>query len=552
MREQEAGNGFRRRASAKHSGPETWSRFVLKNPSYAPQYSQLYFCRLQALRSAAIAAARRKWGREHDEMRYADRVLAAGDSPDMDIVVAGILFHDLKAKPSILGEYGKTTLDLIPAPPARTLNSYVGDGEDERAIIEDETGRFALDMTNNSSHLVKELRGLVTGVIIAVRGRENGNTGSFVLKGIATAGPAPQPPLPDLSADSYVCIVSGLRLGDPRKPTVATELFLEYLRANLGDESDQCFSSKIVHLIVAGNCVCPMLKSSRSSSTSAALLKPHMPVDGAQRLEVAAPIVLADRFLTAAASALPVSVMPGENDPVNYLLPQQPIHRCLLPSSSRQRNLHRVTNPYECTFDDRLFLGTSGQNVNDFVLYDPDAAIAVARATEDEPLGSSERHYESQPPSNQSGVREKHAVGDRVNRSSKDADGEEQTRQDSAINSMDADTGRITLGILQTLLDNRHVAPTAPDTLGSYPFYDSDPFVLEKTPHVFFAGNQPRFATKVWKAETGTEKDVEHQTELRNVRLVSIPRFDKSGIAVLLNLRTLECSTMHFSNEMDD
>lgn len=42
-----------------------------------------------------------------------------------------------------------------------------------------------------------------------------------------------------------------------------------------------------------------------------------------------------------------------------------------------------------------------------------------------------------------------------------------------------------------------HTFPTAPDTLPCFPFFDRDPFVIERTPHVYFAGNQPEFMTKV-------------------------------------------------------
>lgn len=53
------------------------------------------------------------------------------------------------------------------------------------------------------------------------------------------------------------------------------------------------------------------------------------------------------------------------------------------------------------------------------------------------------------------------------------------------------------LDVLEALLQWRHLVPTAPDTLTAYPFQNIDPFVLEATPHVMFAGNQPRFATRM-------------------------------------------------------
>ena len=39
--------------------------------------------------------------------------------------------------------------------------------------------------------------------------------------------------------------------------------------------------------------------------------------------------------------------------------------------------------------------------------------------------------------------------------------------------------------------------PTAPDTLTTYPFASEDPFILGDAPHVFFAGNQPHFTTRM-------------------------------------------------------
>lgn len=55
------------------------------------------------------------------------------------------------------------------------------------------------------------------------------------------------------------------------------------------------------------------------------------------------------------------------------------------------------------------------------------------------------------------------------------------------------------LEILENCLVWNHIAPTAPDTLGCYPYYDMDPFIIEDCPHVLFAGNQESFSTKVCK-----------------------------------------------------
>eukprot|EP00983_Pelagomonas_calceolata_P083875 1156246-Pelagomonas_calceolata.AAC.1 len=49
---------------------------------------------------------------------------------------------------------------------------------------------------------------------------------------------------------------------------------------------------------------------------------------------------------------------------------------------------------------------------------------------------------------------------------------------------------------MEQCLQWRHLAPTAPDTLASYPFDAFDPFIIESTPHVLFAGNQPEFGVR--------------------------------------------------------
>ncbi|KAK7593036.1 hypothetical protein V9T40_007788 [Parthenolecanium corni] len=85
------------------------------------------------------------------------------------------------------------------------------------------------------------------------------------------------------------------------------------------------------------------------------------------------------------------------------------------------------------------------------------------------------------------------------------------------------------LDILEKTLDWAHMAPTAPDTLPCYPFDDYDPFLLTERPHVYFAGNQPEFQTKLKK---GPKYDV---------RLVCIPSFTATQSFVLVNLKDLEC-----------
>ena len=52
------------------------------------------------------------------------------------------------------------------------------------------------------------------------------------------------------------------------------------------------------------------------------------------------------------------------------------------------------------------------------------------------------------------------------------------------------------LTLLQRVLEWGHLVPTAPDTLTCYPLSDSDPFILQSVPHVFFVGNQPAYSSQ--------------------------------------------------------
>jgi len=52
------------------------------------------------------------------------------------------------------------------------------------------------------------------------------------------------------------------------------------------------------------------------------------------------------------------------------------------------------------------------------------------------------------------------------------------------------------LTLLQRVLEWGHLVPTAPDTLTCYPLSDSDPFILQSAPHVFFVGNQPAYSSQ--------------------------------------------------------
>lgn len=92
-----------------------------------------------------------------------------------------------------------------------------------------------------------------------------------------------------------------------------------------------------------------------------------------------------------------------------------------------------------------------------------------------------------------------------------------------------------TLEILKQKLIWSHLAPTAPDSLYSYPFKDRDPFVIEECPHVLFAGNQDHFNVQTFKNND------------QDIRLLSVPSFEEKLTCVQINLKNLKCEYMAFN-----
>jgi DNA polymerase delta subunit 2 len=91
--------------------------------------------------------------------------------------------------------------------------------------------------------------------------------------------------------------------------------------------------------------------------------------------------------------------------------------------------------------------------------------------------------------------------------------------------------------------------------LGSYPFQEVDPFVLETSPHIFFTGNQPSFKTAVIAADAPfrLDGDVEMtdstgETPTGRVRLLSIPKFKETGELILVDTESLEVEVIRFGS----
>lgn len=88
--------------------------------------------------------------------------------------------------------------------------------------------------------------------------------------------------------------------------------------------------------------------------------------------------------------------------------------------------------------------------------------------------------------------------------------------------------------LVKVSLMSRCFAPTAPNTLPSFPFEDNDPFVLRHTPDYIIVGNQ----------ETGSSIKVSFEEPCS--RLVRVPSFNKAGEVSVLFPTSGQLETIRF------
>ncbi|GMH20107.1 hypothetical protein Nepgr_021948 [Nepenthes gracilis] len=410
--------------------------FAEKEPYRGQQYSQIYFARLHFLRTLLYSLVP-NW------KPHLPVCTILGLEEGKECIIVGTLYKHMKLKPVILDEYSKerSATPLFKPHNFRHPDDYL--------VLEDDSGRVKLD----GGALLPPV--YVTGVVVALLGKETG-AGSFLVQDFLEAGLPPQIEKPlKPSEDKYVVFISHISAGSSASNPLLFQLFVDHITGHLGDEKEQRLEAEIVHVVIAGNSV---------EIPRGLLNGQNLASKDLSRLSE--PIKELDIMLTQIAAGVSMDIMPGPNDPANFSLPQQPLHRCLFPGSAAYNTFNSCTNPHFFELDNIRFLGTAGQNIEDLEKY--------------------------------SEAKDK-------------------------------------LEFMERTLRWRHLAPSAPNTLGCYPYTDRDPFLLESCPHVYFVGNQDKYETRLLN---GSEGQV--------VRLICIPKFSETGIAIALNLRNLECHALSF------
>lgn len=402
---------------------------------FEKQYASVYFVRLEALRGAIMESARTRWVETCiiPETQIVGHVKSY-KAVEGDIVLVGVLFKEMSLKPSVLEDIQnnlRISDQFMTFPSSADVRHKIS--ETDVLFIEDMEARLQLVFPDRT-----KLDSLPTGLVVAVLGRINSH-GFFEVKDITLPGCQRVESISNPMTDaSYVSIVSGLQIGAPTSSPFNLQLLRDFLMGISMNVEQRELASRISRVVIAGD---SLLVSKEKDPTGSCLSE-------------------ADLYLAQIASIVPVSLMSGPRDPVNYCFPQQPLHSGLLPEARRYRNLTVHTNPFKFKMGNMVLLGTSGQNVTDVMQF---------------------------------------------------------TDNESCIDA------------LQLIAESRYLAPTAPDTLGCYPFSSFDPLVLNdessSIPSVLFAGNQPQTSTRL----IGDEK----------LRIATVSDFSIRPEMLLINVHDL-------------
>ncbi|KAG9505973.1 hypothetical protein J7337_002947 [Fusarium musae] len=466
--------------------------FVLdKQRSYQQQYGDMYFLRLTKIKPAVDKVAAEAWKGTTIGEEEAQRVERVLDVRQGELCwVTGTVYMEMPLKPNILEDVSK---DRWISAPVLTPKYF---SQDDQVMLEDESGRIRL-----VGDVLKTVN-LVTGCIIGVMGTENAN-GELEVIDIKFPDLPPQPDRWSLSkpnlekakikdededmadtseakkGSSKIAIVSGLSFsGTDASHALELELLSEYLLGEAMTPSSQVNVSHISRLIIAGNSISTTDRKPPAADEALPEKKAQKKYGYDASAYNPLPSQLFDAFIAELLPSIPITMLPGAQDPANASYPQQPVHPAMFPSARAYAHdpttpatqpgwFDTVTNPWEAELEGWRFLGTGGQNVDDVFKY----------------VGSDDR-----------------------------------------------------LGMMEAMCRWRCCAPTAPDTLWSYPFQDDDPFVMQTCPHLYFVGNQPHFSTKVI-----------HGPEGQFVRLVTVPSFAETKELVLIDTETLEVERVKIS-----
>ena len=340
------------------------SNYLVKEKRFELQYAPLYAERLMSMKEYLRPVCEKKWP------KFEIKPLAEINKHEKCIII-GTIYKEMRNKPNILKELAEDDeFSTLPIQPVNREAKYI-DPENDQVILEDDLQRILLKDAEVSNCKLIENNTLCTGLVVALLGSENENSEfeveDFAFKETPVFETKIMPRSTSQKEDKYMVFLSGIELGDGSTTNnymFKFQLLIDYLRGDFIDEYSNELSNQLsntIRLVIAGNSLSSSTQSKDMINKAKYLTKNYVAgsVSAIKQL---------DDFLLQLISKLDVDIMPGEFDPSNMMLPQQPLHHAMLNrsfGSEFRNNLHSVTNPYKFYLNGLSFMGVSGQLIDD-------------------------------------------------------------------------------------------------------------------------------------------------------------------------------------------
>nr|WRH23603.1 DNA polymerase delta subunit 2 [Naematelia aurantialba] len=421
--------------------PELSKPFLIDSAqrSYKHQYSNIYFVRLVELRPIVEEQAKERWSAVRGKPPLLPRILNLQRSQLCYIV--GTVYMDMPLKPNVLEDMARDHWIAPPAPRAKFYSAQ------DAVHLEDESGRVRLVGDIMRRERDREGGGLVTGVIMAALGMET-TSGDFEVIDLCFAG------LPD-RYQSEAGPSNGVN-GKGKGKAMNGE----------SEEAEATANGSSEHTWVA-------LASGLSV--------------GAQE----APADLKAQLL--------VEWLTGESGGISDQQDSSRVTRLILAGNSLTTPIRGEDDKQPKRFNTTAKeLYPSHPTKSLTVLFNDLLASSLPISLIPGPSDPAGATLPQQPlPKVMFGGRKVEGLESLTNPAWMEVGG--RTFLGTGGQSLDdifkylPSSAR--LGMARRMLEWRHIAPTAPDTLWIYPFPDADPFIIRHRPDVFVLGNQPEFET---------------------------------------------------------
>lgn len=388
----------------------------------------------------------------------------------------------------------------------------------DQLYLEDESGRVAIEIVsknNNTKH--QYCSGIVVGMMgyVGIDGVMNVEkvyypSSSPLSSGTTDVACQQQQ---ENQMDPYLLLISGLNCGSCEKSSLSLEMLVSFLQGSYSGTISK--AAKVSHIICAGGLIETTIENNNETTDPIGNGNTNVSstVHGCRELDGFCYTMIQN-------TGIPLTILPGQNDPTTANWPQRPIHRSLLPmiSSSNKKLMNAVPNPYAATFQcndsnhtlQQYVIGTDGRNVQDLTKRLLKVVATKKGNQGEEPGDNSDNTNENDVDDNDDIVYE-------------------------PISELDA---------LELTLKWKHICPTGPETVPTVPHgpTNPDPMVLrdDTVPSIYFCGNSTQFATKLVR----NVNDAAPTT-----RLICVPKFAETGEAVLVNIKTLQVELLRFLDD---